>query len=419
MRILWVKLGGLWPTTSGGRLRSFHLVSELARHHELQVLTTHEAADEVEGLRANLPAGTSVTSVPHVPAKQGAARLAGLAARSWLAGLPLDVFRWRVPALCAAARQALESGTIDLCIADFLVATGNLPAVSATPTVLFEHNVEFLILQRRARVERPGWGRLVLEMEWRRMRRFEARACRRATRTLAVSEADRALLARLAPSADLAVIPTGVDTSYFSPSREVEVPGSIVFTGSMDWFPNEDAICHFVEAIQPEVRRTFPSATLTVVGRNPGPRLRALAAAGHVTVTGTVPDVRPHIARASVYVVPLRVGGGTRLKIFEALAMGKAVVSTTVGAEGLPLTPGEHFLQEDDPARFAAAVVDLLRDSERRRALGAAGRRLVEERYSWPQVASLFARHCEDVVARERSRTSRVSSAPAEHRSCA
>src|SRR5207253_10840240 len=141
---------------------------------------------------------------------------------------------------------------------------------------------------------------------------------------------------------------------------------------------HEDGIVYFVEAIFPRIRRAVPDVSLTVVGRNPGPRVRRLATHPGVRVTGTVSDVRPYVARAAVCVVPLRVGGGTRLKIFESLAMGKAVVSTSVGAEGLPLVAGEHFLRADDPSDFAHAVVRLLRDRDLRRRLGLTGRRLGE-----------------------------------------
>jgi glycosyltransferase involved in cell wall biosynthesis len=166
----------------------------------------------------------------------------------------------------------------------------------------------------------------------------------------------------------------------------------------MDWYPNEDGIVHFIDTVLPRVRRAVPGATLTVVGRSPSDRLRDAAAGAGVHVTGLVDDVRPLMAEASVYVVPLRIGGGTRLKIFEALSMAKAVVSTTVGAEGLPLAPGQHFLQADDPAGFAEAVTLLLRDSARRRAIGAAGRRLVEERYSWSKVVDEFENQCGEVL---------------------
>src|SRR5262249_35606437 len=161
--------------------------------------------------------------------------------------------------------------------------------------------------------------------------------------------------------------------------------GRLVFTGSMDWYPNEDGIVHFIDAVLPRIRRAVPAASLTVVGRNPSDRLRSAAAAAGVQVTGLVDDVRPHMAEAAVYVVPLRIGGGTRLKIFEALSMAKAVVSTAVGAEGLPLAPGRHFLQADDPAAFGEAVTSLLRDPARRRAIGAAGRGLGEARGSWAE----------------------------------
>ena len=155
---------------------------------------------------------------------------------------------------------------------------------------------------------------------------------------------------------------------------------------------------YFADAILPRIRAQVPGASLTVVGRNPTPRLREIAERAGIIVTGTVDDVRPPIQDAAVYVVPLRAGGGTRLKIFEALAMAKAVVSTTVGAEGLAIEPGRHLLTADDPETFAAAVVGLIRDPARRRALGDAGRTLVTERYSWPTVASEFEYHCEQVV---------------------
>jgi glycosyltransferase involved in cell wall biosynthesis len=166
----------------------------------------------------------------------------------------------------------------------------------------------------------------------------------------------------------------------------------------MDWYPNEDAVLHFVDTILPRIRRDVPDVSLTVVGRNPTPRLRRLGEQAGVRITGTVDDVRPHVANAAVCVVPLRVGGGTRLKIFEALAMGKAVVSTSIGAEGLPVESGEHAMIADDPDDFASAVVRLLQRPDERHRLGSAGRRLVEERFSWHEVARRFEALCEDAV---------------------
>jgi glycosyltransferase involved in cell wall biosynthesis len=289
---------------------------------------------------------------------------------------------------------------VDLCVADFLVAMPNLPARASVPVVLFEHNVEHMIWKRLHDVEKRPWRRALLGLEWRKMRRYETAACARAGLTVAVSEADRALLAANAPGADIRAIGTGVDTAYFHPSDAAEAPATLVFTGSMDWYPNEDAILYFIAEVLPQLRQAVPGLSLAVVGRDPTERLRAACSAAGVQVTGTVADVRPYVAEAAVHVVPLRIGGGTRLKILEALAMGKAVVATRVGAEGLPIVPGEHFLQADSPADFAQAVVTLLKDPGRRRALGMAGRRLVEERHSWAQVTRQFEDHCEEVVAR-------------------
>ena len=397
MRILWVKVGGLWPLNAGGRLRSFHILQELSQRHLVTLLTTHAPGDDPAGLAAQLPE-SEVLSLPHAAPKQGQPRFAAALVRSWLSTLPVDLWRWRVPALQAEVERRVASGRVDLCVADFLTGAVAVPLTGSVPAVLFEHNVEHVLWRRLARVERRPWRRALLEIEWRKMRRFEARACAEARLTLAISEADRAALSALSPQATVRAIPTGVDAHYFHPNGAKEAPAELVFTGSMDWYPNEDGILHFIEAVLPRVRAEVPAATLTVVGRNPAPRLRTAAARAGVRVTGTVEDVRPFVDAAAVYVAPLRVGGGTRLKIFEALAMGKAVVSTTIGAEGLPLQPGEHVVLADDPREFARAVVSLLRDPERRRAMGRAARRFVLERYSWARVSHEFETCLAEVV---------------------
>jgi len=402
MRILWVKLGGLWPLDSGGRLRTFHTVAELTRRHRVTLVTTHGPRDDPAGLEAQLAGCERVISLPYAVPKQGSARFARAVLGSWLSPLPVDLWRWRIPAVRNEVARLMTAAQFDLCVADFLHATPNVPLDGPLATVLFAHNVEHVIWQRLSRIETRPWRRALLELEWRKMRRYEAQACARARLTIAVSESDRAVLAAHAPRARVCAVPTGVDTAYFTPNGSQETRDALVFTGSMDWFPNEDCIVHFTEAVFPRIRDAVPDVSLTVVGRNPGPRVQRLAAIPGVRVTGTVTDVRPYVAAAAVCVVPLRVGGGTRLKIFETLAMGKAVVSTTVGAEGLPLIPGTHFVQADDPAEFANAVVALLRDPARRTALGRAGRRVVEERYSWSQVVREFEARCEEVVSHAR-----------------
>jgi glycosyltransferase involved in cell wall biosynthesis len=399
MRILWVKVGGLWPLNTGGRLRSFHIISELSHRHRVTLLTTHGPADDPLGLAAALPRCERVTSIPSRLPKRGGVRFAMAVLGSWFSPLPVDLWKARVPALRREAHRLAGTRQVDVCVVDFLAAAPNSPLKGLAPTILFTHNVEHMIWKRLGATERRAWRRALLEIEWRKMRRYEGRACAAASLTLAVSEVDRAVLASLAPGAVVRAVPTGVDVGYFAPDGRPEAPARLVFTGSMDWYPNEDAVLYFVDDLLPRIRRDVPDVSLTVVGRNPTPRLRRLCEATGVHVTGTVDDVRPHVGEAAVCVVPLRVGGGTRLKIFEALAMGKAVVSTSVGAEGLPLSSGEHAVLADDPVDFARAVVRLVRHPEERRRLGLAGRRLVEERYSWGEVARRFEAHCQDVLA--------------------
>jgi sugar transferase (PEP-CTERM/EpsH1 system associated) len=399
MRILWVKIGGLWPSTTGGRLRSLHILSELSRHNEITLVTTHGGSDDPEGLARRLPRVESI-AVPYVIPKQGTGRFVAALAQSWLTHYPVDLAKVRVRALKKRVRELLRSGQFDLVVTDFLAAAVNVEAPSPVPKVLFAHNVEHVIWRRLWEVEQRPWRRAILGIEWRKMQRLERAMCRAADLTLAVSDIDAALLTAAAPAAVIRSIPTGVDTEYFEPNGTAVAEDSIVFTGAMDWYPNEDGILHFIGSMLPRIREKMPRASVTIAGRNPTARLRSAAAAAGITLTGTVDDIRPYVARSAVYIVPLRIGGGTRLKIFEALAMGKAVVSTTVGAEGLPLTDGVHFVCADEPSDFAAAVVALLEDGQRRAALGMAGRELVEERYSWRHVAADFDAQCREVIAR-------------------
>jgi glycosyltransferase involved in cell wall biosynthesis len=261
------------------------------------------------------------------------------------------------------------------------------------PWILFTHNVESEIWRRHAEQATNPMSRFMLTQQWQRMLRFEGAALSRFDLVLAVSEADGLTFERLYPGslkAPVHVVQTGVDTAYFTPSAPAPKRTHMVFTGSMDWLPNEDGMTYFCREILPRIRESEPEATVSIIGRAPTPAVRKLAEIPGVEVTGRVDDVRPHIARGSVYIVPLRIGGGTRLKIFEAMSMGKAVVSTTVGAEGLPVTSGRDIDIADEPARFADAVVRLMRDTEARREIESAARRLVVEKYDWSAVASDF-----------------------------
>jgi glycosyltransferase involved in cell wall biosynthesis len=352
-----------------------------------------------------------VVSIPYAVPKAGSLEFARALARSWASPYPVDLWKWRVRAVERAVSACLREQPPDVIVSDFLFAFANVTH-ARVPLVYFAHNVEYLIWKRLCAIERRPWRRALLEIEWRKLRRCEYRACRRARATIAVSDADRDRLHEGAPDATIVSIPTGVDVEYFRPRGTPQIPGRLVFSGSMDWYPNEDAMTHFVNVILPIIRRTIPHVSLTIVGRNPSPAVQALTRHEGVQVTGTVEDVRPYLDEAEVYVVPLRVGGGTRLKIFEALAMGKAVASTTIGAEGLDLASDQQIALADDPDAFAQRVIGLLRDAAWRSALGDEGRRLVETRYSWDVIARAFENHLlearddDDYVAADRRRGS-------------
>lgn len=399
MRMLWVKIGGLWPLNSGGRLRSFNLLRELSREHDITVATTGEM-DSLPGLLARqLPDCREIIEIPHRPVKHGDPRFPLVLARSWLTGRPVDMERSRIPELAMAVRSCMETGEFDLCVADFLCALPNIPLDGAVPVVLFEHNVEHMIWKRLARTSGTWLRRMVLENEWRRVRRYERRACEQVMSTVTVSEADRDLLHSMVPHGSISAVPTGVSTRYFTPRPDAAERREVVFVGSMDWYPNEDAMRWFVGEVLPALRKQVPDVLVTVVGRNPSAKFVRDMQAHRVHVTGTVADVREFVARAAVCVVPLRIGGGTRLKIFEGLAMGKATVTTTVGAEGLPLEDGRHAVFADQANDFAERVADLLSDPVRRRQMGEAGRELVVSRYAWARVASEFALQCRTACA--------------------
>jgi glycosyltransferase involved in cell wall biosynthesis len=232
------------------------------------------------------------------------------------------------------------------------------------------------------------------------MLRFERDACRWFDGVVAVSDGDKEMFGERFGARRVFTIPTAVDTDYFRPFGESDEEGGLIFTGSMDWLPNEDAINFFAKEIMTRIKAHVPTARLTVVGRNPSQRLlRRLEGRPEITATGWVRDVRPYVGGGSVYVVPLRIGGGTRLKIYEAMAMGKAIVTTAIGAEGLPVRHGEHLIVADSPEDFAKAVVRLLRDSDERRRLEQAAREFVERNCSWERAAAAFRDACYAVAS--------------------
>lgn len=390
MKILWLNAGLLLPLDKGGKLRTWHLMRHLAQNHDITYLSFCDPAIEPadrDGMRAVC---SRLETIPRAETPKGTLRFKLEAAAHLVSPLPYAIGKYRSRRYRTVVRRLLARERFDLIVCDFLFPAVNLPRRLPCPAVIFTHNVEAEIWRRHARTKQSPLARALFGLQARRMLRYEARALSRFDLILAVSETDRDTLRALygaAVSAPIHVVRTGVDTGYFHPMPDAPVaPAHLVFTGSMDWLPNEDGMLYFVREILPLIRRVEPAATLSIVGRAPTPAVRRLAQEAGVEVTGRVDDVRPHVARGGVYVVPLRIGGGTRIKIFEAMAMGRAVVSTTIGAEGLPVRDGHDIVLADDPPRFADAVVRLIRDVQARASLETAARQTAEA-HAWPVVA--------------------------------
>jgi len=391
MHILWVKSDLLVPLDKGGKLRTWHLMRHLQRRHEITYLSYADSGVRADDLLAMRQVARRVVTVPRNDALKGSLRFYADVARHIANPLPYAVAKYRSEAFRSALVGLLNESRVDLVVCDFLVPAINLPDRLPCPAVLFTHNVESEIWRRHADQQDGAIGRWLYGLQHRRMLDFERQALGRFDEVLAVSEQDRDTFERLYQGATrkpACVVPTGVDTSYFTADEREPNAGRLVFTGSMDWLPNEDAMTFFCRDVLPLIRTRCPEVQLTIVGREPTRGVRNLATQNGIVVTGRVEDVRPFIREAAVYIVPLRIGGGTRLKIFEAMAMGKAVVSTTVGAEGLPVVDDRHLAIADDPQAFADAVIRVLNDNPYRQRLGRSACELVTSRFDWSVVAS-------------------------------
>jgi sugar transferase (PEP-CTERM/EpsH1 system associated) len=390
LKILWVKAGGLYPPNIGGRIRSYRILQALAKRHSIALFTFYAAIeddlhsalekefDRVELMPLAIPAGRNF-------------REALTYARYLSSPLPYTVSKFCKPEVTQRLLQLVGETRPDVIVCDFVIAAQSIPWDLPIPKIVFTHNVEAAIWRHHYKVAANPFWKLLSWREYRAMERFERDCLKRADHVLTVSHHDRDVFSKVIDPSRITVIPTGVDVDYFRPSPDREQPATLVFSGAMDWMPNEDAMVYFIKRMLPRIRKNIPNASLCVVGRNPSGALRDLAGSHQgIEVTGIVEDIRPFVHRAAVYVVPLRIGGGTRLKIFEAMAMGKAVVSTTIGAEGLPVHPGQDIVIADDPDEFADTVVRLLGDRARCEELGRAARGLVERTYSWNAVVQPF-----------------------------
>lgn len=396
----------LTGAVQGTTIRNYNLIAGLARRHTVDLATfvpPDSPPDAIELLR---PTCREILALP-----QPARTIAQRGRDTLISALPDMALRLALPrmadelhALVHRASPAYDVIQVEgIEMAPYMLALKARPRQPETARFIFDdHNAEYVLQQRSflTDVRRPRrWIAAAYSfVQWRKLVAYERRVCRQADRIVAVSEVDRAALLRLDDRLDITVAPNGVDLAFYRPDAVAALPGmgpgALVFTGKMDYRPNVDAVTWFADAVFPLIREAAGEVTFYIVGQQPHGRVAALGERPGIVVTGRVPDTRPYIAGAAVYVVPLRIGGGTRLKVLEAMAMGQAIVSTRLGCDGFPFTDNVEVAYADEPAEFAARVLALMRDRSQAAALGRAARAFVEAHYGWdaivPVVEALY-----------------------------
>jgi glycosyltransferase involved in cell wall biosynthesis len=397
MKILWVKGGKLWPVDTGGKIRSFNILRHLARHYEVTLLSYYGGPRD-RAYESAIVERLPQTQIIHTAAPEGALSMRLDYIRRLASPAPYAVTKFTHPKVQRSVVKSLTGNQFDVAVCDFLSASMNFPDHPKTPRVLFQHNVETVLWQRMAETETAFWRKRSYKIEAAKMARYEKNALARFPRIIAVSNRDRDEMLKMHPTSRITVVPTGVDTELYRVAlSSAGDPPIIVFTGSMDWEPNIDAVEYFCRQIWPAVLAEFPNALFQIVGRNPHPRVQRLA--NHsIQVTGKVASVADYLSPATVVIVPLRIGGGTRLKIFEAMAMGKALVSTSIGAEGLDVTPNRDLFLADTPEIFASSILNLLRQPDLRHNCER-NAAIVAARYDWSKIASAFAAVLQEAIA--------------------
>lgn len=409
MKILWVKADKLLPVQNGGNIRTYHVLRYLSVRHELTFYSYYGGKpdpDYERELQRQLPGSVAVCTGKRElsGAVRGLDFLAHLSAQP-----PYAVSRFADARVQKQIQAWFREERFDVAVCDFLDAAVNFPGSLNIPSVLFQHNVESEIWRRHAVTAGNPAKKMMYQSEFRKMLRYERAAVCKFQHVIAVSENDRALMTQWVDQDRVSVVPTGVDLAEYRPDPNLCDAGAsapiITFVGAMDWEPNVDGVEYFCGDVWPAIRAEVPQARLRIVGRNPDRRVQKWASdslAGSIEVTGRVPSVVEHLRQSAVVIVPLRIGGGTRLKIYEAMATAKAIVSTTIGAEGLDVHHGRDIILADDPRSFAQAVIMLLRDPDLRRRYERAAAETAAH-YDWPAIGERFSEILKSVAQQKPS----------------
>lgn len=397
MNILLIDEEFPYPLETGKRIRSFNLAMTLAHDHAVSYLAYGNAGSRpYEFLKENNITPYAVTSPPRK--KEGFGFYVKLLL-NLLSPLPYIVTSHYSSAFQEKLMGLVKAGGYDLIICEWTPYSIYIKDISKLPKIIVAHNIESAIWKRYEDQEKNRLKRWYISEQRKKIVTFEKECFRWGNGATAVSQQEAETIKETGVDYPVEVIENGVDVDYFSP-RDTEVDRNLlVFTGSMDWRPNQDAAFYFVKDIFPRIRKQNPSMKLALVGRNPPKTIRDFSKEDGIAVTGTVDDIRPYIARGAVYVVPLRIGGGSRLKILEALAMKRPVVSTSIGAEGLNVTDGENIIISDGEKDFADSVIACLKDENLRENLAESGRKLVEEYYDWRKLGAKYNDYIISIVS--------------------
>jgi sugar transferase (PEP-CTERM/EpsH1 system associated) len=380
MNILIISFQFPYPLWGVGT-RNYHLLKALAQHHTVSLLSLADDFERRDAYIAELQnyvTGTFQLFSPPASSKRREQLLHAIHGTSYV------LASYQLPEIQEAIDKLFACKPYDVVLFESSLAAGyRLP--QGVRVIIDQHNIEYELLRRSYEKEKAWLRKWYNWRESRLVESAELERCRKADAITVTSQRECDILQSKLPGSIIEVVPNGVDIDYFNSNIQHEVPGRVVFTGSLAYYPNVDAALFFATYCWPQIRAAVPNATWQIVGRNPLPEVQRLAELPGVSVFASVDDIRPYITSAQVAIAPILIGSGTRLKILEAFAMRKAVVSTSIGCEGLDIEPEQHLLLADHADAFAQAVIHLLQKPEQRQALGTAGRSLVESHYSWQQ----------------------------------
>ena len=409
MKILLITHLVPYPPRGGVMIRNFNLLKEMAKKHEIHLVTFNQTAhfanaEEYEQSKAALSRYCKDMRVFEIPTDRSRLAWYFLLFRNLFSLTPYSVWRFHSRAMVKAIRDKMRTHNFDLMEIGTIALAEYARLAPRMPKILVHHNIESQLLLRRSRVVSDWVSKIYLSYQAWKLKRYERSSSELFDYQTVCSAEDKDTLQQFCPEARVVVVPNGVDIETFKPSGERETPNSLIYVGGLSWFPNRDAIMFFYREIWPLLKNELPGVSFNHIGKGRDRELEEFSKRdNNFKLAGFVDDIRPLVGSASVYIVPLRVGGGTRLKILDAMAMGKAIVSTSVGAEGIRVEHEKEILIADDPEDFARKTIDLLKNAEYRTRLGENARKKAVGMYSWEGISPTLDDTYEEAIARRKT----------------